>query len=103
MTKQFQIGKRYSTRSIGDHNAIFSFTIVSRTQKSVSFREDSFSDSSITQRRVKVQDDVEQFKPFGNYSMCPIIKADREYVVQASDDRDIRDFLPPVGKRLTLP
>lgn len=98
--KQFQIGKTYSTRSIGDHNAVFSFTIISRTQKSVTVREDGAL--TTVQRRVQSRDGVEQFMPYGNYSMAPTIRADREHAGQASDDRDIRDFLPPVGKRLTL-
>ena len=32
---QFQIGRTYNTRSICDHDCIFSFTILSRTAKTV--------------------------------------------------------------------
>lgn len=34
---QFQIGRTYSARSACDHNCIFAFTIIARTEKTVTF------------------------------------------------------------------
>ena len=69
--KAFEIGKTYSTRSIGDHNCIIKITIVSRTKSFITTTEG---------KRLKVSDKyypgVEQCKPDGSYSMAPIIGAD---------------------------
>ena len=72
MTKQFEVGKTYSTRSIVDYDTIMSFKILARTPKTV-----TFSDCGKMKRRgVFVYDGVEQFKPHGSYSMCAIVGAD---------------------------
>jgi hypothetical protein len=39
MTKQFVIGQTYSARSICDYDTIYSFTIVARTAKMITFRQ----------------------------------------------------------------
>jgi len=74
MTTQFQVGRTYATRSICDHNCIFSFTIKSRTAKTVTVDVHG----KTVKRGLNVYDDVEQFKPFGSYSMCAIIRANKE-------------------------
>lgn len=70
---QFQTGKTYSTRSIGDYDCIFSFEVIARTAKrlTLSYRGKTF------QRGVYNLDGVERCKPMGTYSMCPVISADR--------------------------
>ena len=68
----FQVGNTYSTRSICDHNCIFRFTILARTAKSVTIDVRG----KATRRGLQIRDGVEQFKPYGNYSMCPIIRAE---------------------------
>lgn len=70
MTKTFEAGKTYYTRSVCDHDHIIRVKIVSRTTKTVK------TDKGKT-FRVYVYDGVERFKPWGSYSMCPIIGADR--------------------------
>jgi hypothetical protein len=67
MTK-FAIGQTYSTRSICDHNCIFSITIVARTAKTI-------KTACGKTLRPSIYDGAEQVKPFGNYSMCAIISA----------------------------
>lgn len=69
---QFQVGKTYATRSICDHDTIFSFVVLSRTAKSVFVNVHG----KMVRRGLSVWEGVEQFKPFGNYSMCAIIRAD---------------------------
>lgn len=73
MTKTFEIGKTYATRSICDYDCIYSFTIIGRTAKSVMVDVRG----KTVRRGLSVADGVEQFKPFGNYSMCAIITADK--------------------------
>jgi hypothetical protein len=72
MTK-FQISATYATRSIGDWNCIYSFEIISRTEKTVTISVHG----RIVSRRISVNDNVETFKPFGSYSMAAVISADK--------------------------
>jgi hypothetical protein len=72
MTNQFQVGRTYATRSICDYDCIFSFTILARTAKTVTTQVHG----KAVRRGLNVWNGVEQFKPFGNYSMCAIVGAD---------------------------
>jgi hypothetical protein len=71
---QFEVGKTYATRSIGDHECIFSFTILARTAKQVTVEVHG----KIVKRGVNVWEGVEEFKPFGTYSMCAVIRATKQ-------------------------
>ena len=73
MTKQFEVGKTYYDRSACDHDCIFSFTILGRTAKQVRISVHG----KVKNRGVTVRDGVEQFKPFGSYSMAAIVRADK--------------------------
>ena len=72
----FQVGKTYQVRSIGDWECIFSFTVEARTAKFVTVR----NNGKALRVGVTVRDGVETARPFGTYSMCPTIRADREFV-----------------------
>lgn len=74
MPTAFQIGHTYATRSIGDHDCIFSFTITARTAKTITTNVHG----KVARRGLSLWEGVEQFKPFGSYSMCAIISADKE-------------------------
>jgi len=65
----FTIGKTYQTRSIGDHNCIFSITVTSRTTKTIKTTDGKTL-------RIGSYEGVEFVRPMGNYSMAPIIRAD---------------------------
>jgi hypothetical protein len=71
---QFQVGRTYWTRSACDHDCVFSFEIIARTAKTVTINNGR---DRITKRGISVYDGIEQFKPFGSYSMAAIISADR--------------------------
>ena len=73
MTATFEVGRTYSTRSICDYDCVHSFTILARTAKSVTVDVHG----KTVRRGVRVYDGVEQFKPFGSYSMAAIISADK--------------------------
>lgn len=68
----FNVGQTYSTRSIGDHDCIYSFEILKRTVKSVIIRVDGQD----RRKGLYIYEGVEQFKPHGTYSMCAVISAD---------------------------
>ena len=65
---QFQPGKTYSTRSICDHDCIISITVESRTAKTIK----TTAGKSL---RIASYDGVEMVRPWGRYSMAPIIDA----------------------------
>ena len=69
---KFEAGKTYATRSITDHNCVIRVTIVKRTAKTVT------TDNGKRFRvSVSPYDGVETIKPYGSYSMCPVISAGR--------------------------
>jgi hypothetical protein len=65
---QFQTGKTYSTRSICDHNCIISIAVVKRTAKTIKCADGKTF-------RVAEYDGAEYVKPWGSYSMAPMIRA----------------------------
>ena len=67
----FEIGKTYETRSIGDHNCKIRVSIAARSAKFVTDHEGK-------RYGITVWDGVEQIRPWGRYSMAPIMGADRE-------------------------
>lgn len=80
MTREylFQIGHTYRTRSPCDYDCIIEATVVRRTEKSVTMQ---LRDKVRTFRPRRLNTDngrAEYVRPWGNYSMCPIMTADRE-------------------------
>jgi hypothetical protein len=69
--KQFETGKTYSARSIGDSDCVFSFTILKRTAKYITIK----AQGEIKRVCIYEYDGAENARPLGNYSMCPVIKA----------------------------
>jgi len=70
--KTFETGKTYTTRSICDHACIISVTITKRTAKTVTATVRGESKTF----RVATYDGAEFIKPWGAYSMAPIIRAE---------------------------
>jgi hypothetical protein len=69
MTK-FETGKTYYTRSVADYDTIVRVTVAKRTDKTIV--------TALGDRlRINVWNDVEQVKPWGSFSMAPIVGADR--------------------------
>ena len=68
--KTFEVGKTYSTRSIGDHNCIIRVTIARRTAKTVTTTEGKTFRPYYSRHW-----DAEVIRPWGNYSMSPLIHA----------------------------
>jgi len=80
---KFETGKTYSTRLITNHDSIISFYVVKRTEKTVTVMGDFMDTCAIKRKaphtmRLKLWQEVETFKPWGQYSMCPIVSADRK-------------------------
>lgn len=73
-TKKFEVGKTYQTRSVGDSNCLVKIVVVSRTDKTVTCQ----TDDGVKKFRPSVYRGVEQVKPWGSFSMAPIVGADDE-------------------------
>lgn len=70
--KAFEVGRTYQTRSICDHNCIFSVEIVKRTAKTVIVRKNGKEQRN----KITVINGRETIYPWGVYSMCPVISAE---------------------------
>lgn len=70
---KFETGKTYYARSVGDHDCIYKFEILKRTEKSVWVRVHG----EIVRRAIEVHGSAEAFYPHGKYSMAAVISADR--------------------------
>jgi hypothetical protein len=68
MTIKFVTGHTYSTRSPCDHDTVISISVLSRTTKTI-------KTACGKTLRVAEYEGHETVKPWGSYSMCPIIKA----------------------------
>ncbi len=71
MTTTFELGKTYETRSICDHECKIRVVVASRTAKFI-------TDMDGKRYGVTVWDGIEQVRPWGRYSMAPIIGADQQ-------------------------
>ena len=67
---KFEAGKTYQTRSIGDADCIIRETIAKRTAKTV-------TTAGGKTFRVGEYNGSEFIRPWGSYSMAPIIRAER--------------------------
>ncbi len=67
---QFETGKTYIGRSIGDQNAAFSITVAKRTPTTITTTKGK-------RLGVKLLDGEEIVFPMGRYSMAPTIRASR--------------------------
>ncbi len=67
---QFETGKTYIGRSIGDQNAAFSITVAKRTPTTITTTKGK-------RLGVKQLDGEEIVFPMGRYSMAPTIRASR--------------------------
>lgn len=72
---QFEVGKEYWTRSICDHDCIYRFKILARTDKTVTITVHG----KRVRRGLRIIDGAETFKPHGQYSMSATIWANKEW------------------------
>ena len=81
---KFEVGKQYYMRSACDHNCIWAYEVIKRTEKTITIKELD-SDDKPMQRKISVFWECESVKPLGSYSMAPVLSADHE--VEAARDK----------------
>ena len=68
----FETGKTYTARSIGDNDCVISITVLRRTAKTIYVAGNALTKKSL---RVWNYNGVEQVAPWGKFSMSPVISA----------------------------
>ena len=68
---KFYRGQIVSTRSIGDHDIVYSAKIISRTPSMVTFD----AGDGVKKAKIHRREDYEYFYPFGRYSMAPTFRS----------------------------
>jgi hypothetical protein len=71
---KFQLNKQYQTRSICDHDCIFSYEVTKLSKGFVTVK--SRMDGEKRKKIYVDHNGIEFCYPQGTYSMCPILKAD---------------------------
>lgn len=74
--EKFIIGKSYSCRSIGDHDCVFEYTVLSRTDKTVTISGDCI-ERKPRRRKIYTDQNGEYILPLGDYSFAPVLRSDR--------------------------
>ena len=72
--KLFEVGKTYETKLINSSNSTISVTVTARTAKTIT---DQNGKRFGVIKRLSAYNNAETIRPLGNYSMCPIVRADR--------------------------
>ena len=75
--KKFEVGKRYSMRSICNSECIWVYEVIARTACTVTLKNEN---GEIKKCRISKKDseyaNAETVLPEGKYSMCPKLRAD---------------------------
>lgn len=73
----FEVGKVYTMRSVGDHNATWTYRVISRTAKTMVLLSPG---QGMIKRGIGSIDGIETCYPLGRYSFAPVLKADKVVV-----------------------
>lgn len=76
--KKFEIGKTYFMRSACDHDCVWKYKVVSRTEKSITITDGKKTIRRLIIKNVSEWRGAESCFPLGTYSMAPILSADKE-------------------------
>ena len=79
--RKFEVGKVYSCRSFCDHDTIYSWKVLNRTEKTITLEDTLLK--TVFRRKVREYRGREACS-IGNYSMAPVIFADEVYYQMSS-------------------
>lgn len=80
--KKFKVGKKYSMRSACDHDCIWTYQVISRTESTVVLQQVRNGKPCGEQAHFRINRQLsgyhkaEAVRPLGTYSMCPTLTAD---------------------------
>lgn len=73
----FRVGSSYSGRFVGDADATFTVTVVSRAAEFVTITDPMGTSGTVRCRVSRDHEDGEMIRPFGRGSLNPIVRAKR--------------------------
>lgn len=76
--KRFEVGKTYYHRWIGDHDLISYWTVISRTDMTVTITDGNETKKCRIDKYILENQKEEAVAPFGKYSMSPTLRAGKE-------------------------
>lgn len=80
--KKFKVGKSYSMHSACDHNCVWVYKVIARTESTVVLQQVRNGKAYGEKARFRIKKNmteylkVEAVMPLGSYSMAPVLKAD---------------------------
>ncbi len=77
---KFEIGKTYTTRSVCDHDCVFTIEVIKRTDKTITYKEDD----TVRRAKIRFNNDCEYIR-IGNYSMAPNFSA-KDLVIEDKEN-----------------
>ena len=75
--KQFEIGSTYSMRSACNHDCVWAYTVTARTAQTITITDGKETLKLRINKRVSEYRAAESVFPLGQYSMAPILSADK--------------------------
>lgn len=76
---KFEVGNIYACRSICNYDCVWYFRVVSRTKSTITILKDGEKNPVVKRINKQVSEtlDAESVYPLGNYSMAPVLSADK--------------------------
>ena len=76
--KTFEKGKTYLARSVFDNETAWEFTVIDRTAKTITITDGETVKRCRLDKKATETLNIEAARPLGNYSLSPLMRADRE-------------------------
>lgn len=73
--KKFEIGKTYSMRSAYDHDCVWTYTVIDRTEHTVTLSDGQRIIKRMIAKNLSEYRGAESVRPLGSYSTAPILSA----------------------------
>lgn len=80
--KKFKVGKRYSMRSACDHDCVWVYKVVSRTESTIVLQQIRNGKVYGEKASFRIKKNMTEYlkaeavMPLGSYSMAPVLRAD---------------------------
>lgn len=72
---QFEVGKKYTHGWIGDADLFTTWEVIKRTATTITIKGDSETKTCKIIKDLSEMDGRECVRPYGKFSMCPILRA----------------------------
>lgn len=72
---KFEIGKKYTMRSVCDHDCIWEYEVINRTAQTITITDGKDVKKCRVVKALSEMDNRECIYPLGKYSMSPILRA----------------------------